>query len=153
MEVLRSCDLFVTCEPCLMCAYALRQVGIGRVYYGCINKRFGGCGSVYSLHDRPDLPYPPMYCEGGFLDQECIDLFKVFYESGNPNAPAHKRARSLAAEPPRAPSYHQQLQQQQQQESISPVAANASAPPLALEASDSPTPPPPTRLDEPSGHP
>ena len=41
--------LYVTVEPCVMCASALRQVGIGRVVYGCGNERFGGCGSVLDV--------------------------------------------------------------------------------------------------------
>ena len=45
-ELLRDIDLYVTVEPCIMCAAALRIVGIRRVFYGCVNERFGGCGSV-----------------------------------------------------------------------------------------------------------
>lgn len=41
---------FVTCEPCIMCAAALRDVGIKGVVFGCSNDRFGGCGSVLSVH-------------------------------------------------------------------------------------------------------
>ena len=39
-----SCDLYVTCEPCIMCADALGRLGIRRVFFGCCNDRFGGCG-------------------------------------------------------------------------------------------------------------
>lgn len=42
--------LYVTVEPCLMCASAMRQVGIERVIYGCANDRFGGCGGVQSIN-------------------------------------------------------------------------------------------------------
>lgn len=41
--------LYVTVEPCIMCASALRQLGIKDVYYGCHNDRFGGCGSVLGV--------------------------------------------------------------------------------------------------------
>ncbi|GJJ07746.1 hypothetical protein Clacol_001951 [Clathrus columnatus] len=44
--------LYVTVEPCIMCASALRQVGIKEVYYGCGNERFGGCGSVLGVNAR-----------------------------------------------------------------------------------------------------
>lgn len=44
------CKLYVTCEPCIMCASALSIVGIKEVYYGCANDKFGGCGSILSLH-------------------------------------------------------------------------------------------------------
>jgi tRNA(Arg) A34 adenosine deaminase TadA len=41
-----ACDLYVTCEPCIMCADALGRLGIRRVFFGCCNDRFGGCGCV-----------------------------------------------------------------------------------------------------------
>jgi len=47
---LSQCSLYVTCEPCIMCAAALVEVGIGRVVFGCRNDKFGGCGSILSLH-------------------------------------------------------------------------------------------------------
>ena len=47
---LTSITLYVTVEPCVMCASALRQIGIGRVIYGCGNDRFGGCGSVIDVN-------------------------------------------------------------------------------------------------------
>ena len=53
LELLKNCDLFVTCEPCIMCAAALRILGIKRVFYGCSNPRFGGNGSVESVHSIP----------------------------------------------------------------------------------------------------
>lgn len=42
---------YVTCEPCIMCAAALREVKIKMVVFGCSNDRFGGCGSVLSVHN------------------------------------------------------------------------------------------------------
>jgi tRNA-specific adenosine deaminase 2 len=51
-----NCDLFVTCEPCIMCAAALCLLGFRKVYYGCTNDRFGGCGSVLSLHSDGCAP-------------------------------------------------------------------------------------------------
>lgn len=57
----RDCELYVTIEPCVMCASALRQLGMmvvmtasplefKRVVFGASNPRFGGCGSVFSVH-------------------------------------------------------------------------------------------------------
>ncbi len=43
--------LYVTVEPCIMCASALRQLGIKEVFYGCENDRFGGCGSVLGVNN------------------------------------------------------------------------------------------------------
>eukprot|EP00537_Pseudo-nitzschia_pungens_P003915 CAMPEP_0172367450 /NCGR_PEP_ID=MMETSP1060-20121228/21361_1 /TAXON_ID=37318 /ORGANISM="Pseudo-nitzschia pungens, Strain cf. cingulata" /LENGTH=298 /DNA_ID=CAMNT_0013091685 /DNA_START=21 /DNA_END=914 /DNA_ORIENTATION=- len=49
-DIFRHCTLYVTCEPCIMCAAALATVGIRRVVFGCKNDRFGGCGSILHLH-------------------------------------------------------------------------------------------------------
>lgn len=49
---LKGVTLYVTVEPCIMCASAMRQVGIEKVIYGCANDRFGGCGGVQSIHSE-----------------------------------------------------------------------------------------------------
>lgn len=46
-----SCQLYVTIEPCIMCAGALSLLGIRQVFYGARNDKFGGCGSIMSIHD------------------------------------------------------------------------------------------------------
>lgn len=60
------CALYVTCEPCIMCASALSLLGFERVYYGCANDKFGGNGSILSIHQ--DGCYP--CCEGGATNPE-----------------------------------------------------------------------------------
>ncbi|OJJ06881.1 hypothetical protein ASPVEDRAFT_201184 [Aspergillus versicolor CBS 583.65] len=85
-SVLRSTDLYVTVEPCVMCAAALRQYQIRSVYYGCGNERFGGTGSILSLHsdsaiDRPYSVY------GGLQRKEAIMLLRRFYIQENEKAP------------------------------------------------------------------
>ena len=50
--VFQETDLYVTVEPCIMCASALRQFKIKAVYYGCTNDRFGGTGGVLSIHSE-----------------------------------------------------------------------------------------------------
>lgn len=45
-------DLYVTVEPCVMCASALRQLHIKAVYFGCANDRFGGCGTVFRINQE-----------------------------------------------------------------------------------------------------
>ncbi|KAL9963548.1 hypothetical protein ACROYT_G027067 [Oculina patagonica] len=49
-EVLSECSLYVTVEPCIMCAAALRYLSVPKVVFGCANERFGGCGSILSIH-------------------------------------------------------------------------------------------------------
>ncbi|XP_039725669.1 tRNA-specific adenosine deaminase 2 isoform X2 [Pteropus medius] len=54
-EVFECTVLYVTVEPCIMCAAALRLMKIPLVVYGCQNERFGGCGSVLDIASA-DLP-------------------------------------------------------------------------------------------------
>lgn len=98
--------LYVTVEPCVMCASALRQVGIGRVVYGCGNERFGGCGSVLDVSSSPALDtHPPFVAEGGYLREEAIMILRRFYMSENTNGGLHllpdTRPRSLLQYPAR----------------------------------------------------
>uniref|UniRef100_A0A7S2S5N8 CMP/dCMP-type deaminase domain-containing protein n=1 Tax=Rhizochromulina marina TaxID=1034831 RepID=A0A7S2S5N8_9STRA len=86
-EAFADSDLYVTCEPCLMCAAALGELGVRRVIFGCHNDRFGGCGSILSLHDgRYEV-------ESGVLKSSAVDLFQRFYAQSNSRAPATKRKR------------------------------------------------------------
>lgn len=84
--VFRETDLYVTVEPCIMCASALRQYQIRSVYYGCANDRFGGTGGVLSIHSdlNVDPPYP-VY--GGIFREEAIMLLRRFYVQENEKAP------------------------------------------------------------------
>ncbi|KAF4119923.1 Pyrimidine deaminase domain of riboflavin biosynthesis protein RibD, partial [Geosmithia morbida] len=49
-SILRECTLYVTVEPCVMCASLLRQLGIKKVFFGAVNDKFGGTGGVFSIH-------------------------------------------------------------------------------------------------------
>ncbi|KAL3688404.1 hypothetical protein R1sor_014713 [Riccia sorocarpa] len=62
-EKFRQCELYVTCEPCIMCAAALSILGVKKVYYGCANDRFGGCGSILPLHMKE------LRCYVGFMNK------------------------------------------------------------------------------------
>ncbi|KAG4942516.1 hypothetical protein JHK85_047162 [Glycine max] len=97
-EKFSNCSLYVTCEPCIMCASALSILGIKEVFYGCSNDKFGGCGSILSLHLSNTTPLnnevPPgkcFKCTGGIMASEAVLLFRTFYEQGNPNAPKPHR--------------------------------------------------------------
>ena len=100
-ELIRDLELFVTVEPCIMCAGVLRQLGIKRVVFGCGNDRFGGCGSVLSLHN--DMPNRQFECRSGLLGAEAIALLQTFYERGNVLAPEAKRQRPLSSSAAAAP--------------------------------------------------
>lgn len=91
-EKFSKCTLYVTCEPCIMCAAALSIIGIKEVYYGCANDKFGGCGSILSLHaGGGDQSRRGFNCKGGIMASEAISLLRTFYEQGNPNAPKPHR--------------------------------------------------------------
>lgn len=77
--------LYVTCEPCIMCASALAQLGLKKCFFGCRNEKFGGCGSILSLHERA---FP---CVGGLRKEEAVGLFRKFYDRDNAKVPATRR--------------------------------------------------------------
>ncbi|CAK9781367.1 cytidine deaminase-like protein [Cutaneotrichosporon oleaginosum] len=104
---LSAITLYVTVEPCVMCASALRQVGIGRVVYGCGNDRFGGCGSVLDVSTSHMLDTNPAFeAVGGYYREEAIMLLRRFYMSENQNAPNPKKkaTRVLKTDIPPPPS-------------------------------------------------
>lgn len=90
--VFTQCVLYVTVEPCIMCAGALRQVEIPLVIYGCANDRFGGCGSILPVHSA-ELPSlgPSLQCISNVMAERAIQLLKDFYKGENLNAPENKR--------------------------------------------------------------
>ncbi|XP_038699484.1 tRNA-specific adenosine deaminase TAD2-like isoform X2 [Tripterygium wilfordii] len=88
-EKFSKCNLYVTCEPCIMCAAALSILGIKEVYYGCANDKFGGCGSIFSLHlssfepHSGDFPQRKGFkCTGRVMASEAVSLLRSFYEQG-----------------------------------------------------------------------
>ncbi|XP_071538535.1 tRNA-specific adenosine deaminase 2 [Panulirus ornatus] len=83
-------SIYVTVEPCGMCADALGQLCIKNIAFGCSNDRFGGCGSVV---DVPKLYNYPMNLKKGVRAEEAIELLKEFYKGENPNAPTGKAKR------------------------------------------------------------
>lgn len=84
-------DVFVTCEPCIMCARILRHLRVKRVVYGCSNDRFGGCHSVLNVASNDDNPETALNFTRGIREAETIDLLKRFYADENENAPLKKR--------------------------------------------------------------
>ena len=94
--ILRECELYVTVEPCIMCAAALRELQINRVYFGCLNDRFGGNGSVLSVHsdqvtEQVVNMYPPYQSNGGYMELESVILLRQFYLLENTRAPVPKK--------------------------------------------------------------
>nr|KAJ3417850.1 tRNA(adenine34) deaminase [Polyrhizophydium stewartii] len=105
-------DLFVTVEPCVMCASALRKLGLRRAVYGCGNDKFGGCGSVFTIHTELGLFASAIgggggggggswsgefkyEAVGGLFRGEAIMALRRFYVRENDHAPKRKGRRVL----------------------------------------------------------
>jgi len=92
--------IYVTCEPCVMCASALRMCKIRKVFFGCHNDKFGGLGSVFSLHKQPSADSSDNHSFtvlGGLMEKRCVNVLRTFYERGNPKLPPSKRHRRTKA--------------------------------------------------------
>lgn len=74
---LSGCTLFVTLEPCPMCAGGIINARLDAVIYGAANAKSGCCESVVPLFQEGFNHHPAVY--GGVLQRECADLLKVFF--------------------------------------------------------------------------
>ncbi len=74
---LDDCTLYVTLEPCPMCAGAILNARIPRVYYGARDREMGACGGVLNLF-MEDFPHPPALA-GGVLGEECRAVLSDFF--------------------------------------------------------------------------
>ena len=75
---LEDCTLYVTLEPCPMCAGAIVQARIPRVVAGCMNPKAGCAGSVLNILDTPGLNHRVKF-EKGVLEEECTELLQNFF--------------------------------------------------------------------------
>ena len=73
-----GCTLYVTLEPCPMCAGAIINSRIERVVFGAFDKKAGSLGSVVNLFDLPYNHKPELL--GGVMEQECGELLSSFFE-------------------------------------------------------------------------
>ena len=74
---LDDCTLYVTLEPCPMCAGAILNARIPRVYYGARDREMGACGGVLNLF-MEDFPHLPALV-GGVLEEECRAVLSDFF--------------------------------------------------------------------------
>jgi len=76
---LDDCDLYVTLEPCPMCAGAIVNARIRRVFYGARDREMGACGGVLNLF-MEGFPHTPQLT-GGILAEECKKILSDFFRS------------------------------------------------------------------------
>lgn len=75
---LNGCTLYVTLEPCSMCAGALTHARIERLVFAASDPKAGGCGSVLEVLNHPKLNHR-MAVEQGVLAEECAELLRGFF--------------------------------------------------------------------------
>lgn len=76
---LKDCALYVTLEPCPMCAGAIVNARIPVVCYGARDDKAGCCGSVLNLFEERFNHKPRVY--GGVLEEECAKILQNFFEN------------------------------------------------------------------------
>lgn len=75
---LTACTLYVTKEPCPMCAGAMVNARLGRLVYGCRDPRMGGAGGALNLLDFPGMLHKVPFL-AGVLEEECAALLRDFF--------------------------------------------------------------------------
>lgn len=75
---LEECTMYVTLEPCQMCAGAIVQARIPEVVMGCMNPKAGCAGSILNILEMPQFNHQVSVTRG-ILEQECSDMLKLFF--------------------------------------------------------------------------
>ena len=86
-----ECTLYVTLEPCPMCAGAIINARIPRVVYGAKDLKAGSCGSVCSLFDMAYNHHPKV--ERGLMEEECAGVLKEFFQQLRLTLPKRRKWR------------------------------------------------------------
>lgn len=77
---LTDSTLYVTLEPCVMCAGAIVHARVARVVFGAWDPKAGAVSSVYDVLSVPRLNHR-LACEGGVLEAECSELLRQFFRA------------------------------------------------------------------------
>ena len=78
-KVLLGCSMYVTLEPCSMCAGAIVLAKIEALYFGAYDNKSGACGSVLNITNNKSLNHK-LTATGGILDDKCSSILKSFFE-------------------------------------------------------------------------
>lgn len=79
-EKLDDCDLYVTLEPCAMCAGAIVAARLRRVYFGAFDPKSGGVVQGARVFDHPQAHYKPEWC-GGLEEAASAELLERFFQT------------------------------------------------------------------------
>ncbi len=77
---LSGCDMYVTLEPCAMCAGAIIQARISRVFFGADDPKAGAAGSVVNLFEERRFNHR-VEVEAGIMKEECSQILKDFFRN------------------------------------------------------------------------
>jgi len=75
---LKGCDLYVTIEPCAMCAGAIVQARLRRVIFGTPDSKAGACGSAMEVLNHPKVNHR-VEVVSGVLASECAEILRAFF--------------------------------------------------------------------------
>tara|TARA_Y100001970_G_C14254943_1_gene874570 strand:- start:645 stop:1085 length:441 start_codon:yes stop_codon:yes gene_type:complete len=81
---LNDCEIYVTLEPCHMCAKAIVDARISHLYFGALEPKTGAIKSIDQFLDRNDLNHRVSY-SGGYMEKQSSDLLKSFFKSKRKN--------------------------------------------------------------------
>lgn len=90
---LSGCTVYVTLEPCIMCAGLMHQSRIDRCVYGAADPKAGALGSLYEVHSDSRLNHV-FEVESGVCEDECATLLKDFFKAKRACNKARKQAES-----------------------------------------------------------
>ncbi len=77
---LENCDIYITLEPCAMCAGAIVAARIKNVYFGAFEKKGGCAGSVFNLLNEPKFNHR-CNIKSGILEEECSNILTNYFKS------------------------------------------------------------------------
>ncbi len=78
-KVLLGCTMYVTLEPCSMCAGAIVLAKLDALYFGAYDNKSGACGSVLNITNNKALNHR-LNVTGGIMDDKCGELLRSFFD-------------------------------------------------------------------------
>lgn len=77
---LNGCEMYVTLEPCPMCAGAIVNSRIDKLFFGAYDKKAGGCKTLYSITEDSRLNHR-LEVKGGIMEKECAEILSKYFEN------------------------------------------------------------------------